>query len=112
MKLAHLRELASKATKIPWEALTGHKATVMAHNLDTFVCNCHHDDCSTNNSKEDAHLIAAMRNHIDALLDLWEAAKNCVEPTKLSADTAVRYHHERNHAYLKTALERLEAIGE
>jgi len=101
MEIEKLREVVGKMTDGPWSALTGSGSDtwgIYPKNGAGRIL----ETVRYPKMKQDADGVAAMRNHIDALLDVVKAASDwhgCLERNGFTFKP------------LKDALERLENIG-
>lgn len=71
MKPADLRVIVEAMTAGPWEWTDG----TLLWNEQNDICVLSHGGCEWNVSESDRTAIAALRNHAEALVELYEAVK-------------------------------------
>ena len=107
MNLTKLREIASKRTQTSWKPAIGRYADPVVF-FGRGPTHGFHEE-KENSARLDAEFIAAIANHIDALLDVVEAAQRQVNGSWLHyCGNSVSCFCE--HRDLNKALAKLEAI--
>jgi len=109
MKIEKLREVVGKMTDGPWSALTGSGSDtwgIYPKNGAGRIL----ETVRYPKMKQDADGIAAMRNHIDALLDVAERARHQVNGTWLHFCGPSEVCN-CEHRDLREALAKLESTG-
>lgn len=111
MSIATLKQLAAQATAGPWrkDSAIGNFTHVA---IETITANRYLvADCVGSRKSDNAELIAAMRNNIDALIAVAEAAQNMVGVMECDDDLSQAFCCPDGCCFkaLRAALARLEA---